>query len=175
MRPEQGLVHLYYGDGKGKTTAAFGLALRCAGRGKNVVVAQFLKGGASGELDAVRRFPEITVFRGKPTGKFTFQMNDEEKAATARQCAAIFRDAADAAENARLLVLDEAVDACVKGFLSMEDMVEFLRKKPERLEVVLTGHSLPAELAGCADYISHMVKEKHPFDLGVKARADIEF
>ena len=175
MKNETGLIHIYYGDGKGKTTAAFGLALRCAGRGKNVVVAQFLKGGASGELDGVKRFPEITVFRGKPTGKFTFQMNGEEKKATAGQCGDIFHQAVDAAGDARLLVLDEAVDACAKGFLSMEAVTAFLETKPQALEVVLTGHSLPQALADRADYISHVVKEKHPFDQGVTARADIEF
>lgn len=175
MTDHTGLVHIYYGDGKGKTTAAFGLAFRCAGRGQPVVVAQFLKGGASGELDAAKRFPEITVFRGKPTGKFTFQMNDEEKRATADQCAELFCSAVSAASAARLLVLDECVDACVKGLLSHEAVADFLDHRPPGLEVVLTGHSLPPDLAARADYISHVVKEKHPFDQGLKARPDIEF
>lgn len=175
MSTDTGLVHLYYGDGKGKTTAAFGLAFRCAGRGKAVVVAQFLKGGVSGELDAAGRFPQITLLRGKPTGKFTFQMDAAEKAATARQCAEIFAQAVAAAQGARLLVLDEVVDACVKDLLPLEDLIGFLQARSPQLEVVLTGHALPPALEPLCDYITHMKKEKHPFDQGVRARGDIEF
>ena len=176
MAETQGLVHIYYGDGKGKTTAAFGLAFRCAGRGKRVVIAQFLKGGSSGEVTAAERFPEITLLRGKGVHKFTFQMNDEEKAATARDCLALFREATARAaeEGVRLLVLDEVIDAS-HGFLPPEELCSFLDGRPEGLEVVITGHSLPEELARRADYISHVVKEKHPYDRGVMARPDIEF
>ena len=174
MSEQQGLVHIYYGDGKGKTTAAFGLAFRCAGRGKRVVIAQFLKGGASGEVTAAERFPEITMIRSKAVHKFTFQMDEAERAQTAADCLALFREAASQAKNARLLVLDEATDASC-GFLPMEELTAFLDSKPEQLEVVITGHSLPGALAGRADYISHVTKEKHPYDKGVMARPDIEF
>ena len=113
MAKEQGLVQLYYGDGKGKTTAVFGLAFRCAGWGRRVVVAQFLKSGAGGEGKAVERFPEITLLRTKGVNKFTFQMNDDEKAETAENCLSLFRQAVELArqEQARLLVLDEVIDA----------------------------------------------------------------
>ena len=94
MKKDTGLIHIYYGDGKGKTTAAFGLAFRCAGRGKRVVIAQFLKSGTSGEVTAAERFPEITLVRGGEVRKFTFQMDDGEKAQTARDCAAHFQKAA---------------------------------------------------------------------------------
>lgn len=176
MTKQTGLVHIYYGDGKGKTTAAFGLAFRCAGRGKQVVVAQFLKSAGSGEVTAAERFPEITLVRGKAVQKFTFQMNSEEKAQTARDCLDLFQRAASLARDssARLLVLDEVIDASC-GFLPMDELVAFLDGKPEGLEVVLTGHSLPGELARRADYISHVTKEKHPYDEGVMARPDIEF
>ena len=176
MAKQTGLVHIYYGDGKGKTTAAFGLAFRCAGRGKRVVVAQFLKSGSSGEVTATERLPEITLVRGKEVHKFTFQMNDEEKAQTARDCTALFQEAAALAreQDARLLVLDEAIDATY-GFLPMDELTAFLDGRPEGLEVVVTGHSLPETLARRADYISHVAKEKHPYDQGVMARPDIEF
>lgn len=176
MAKETGLVHIYYGDGKGKTTAAFGLAFRCAGRGKRVVIAQFLKSGGSGEVTAAERFPEITLMRGKAVQKFTFQMDDMEKAQTARDCADLFHRAAALAQggDVRLLVLDEAIDACY-GFLPMDEVIAFLDSRPEGLEVVITGHSLPEALAERADYISHVVKEKHPYDQGVMARPDIEF
>lgn len=172
----QGLIHLYYGFGKGKTTAAFGLAFRCAGRGKTVVVAQFLKGGYSGEVEASKRFEEISMIRGKAIGKFTFQMDDNEKAITAEECQRIFKEAtATAVENkARLLVLDEVIDATY-GFLPMEYLTQFLDQKPQELEVVITGHSLPTELEERAHYITNMSKERHPYDDGVMARGDIEF
>lgn len=176
MAKETGLVHIYYGDGKGKTTAAFGLAFRCAGRGKRVVIAQFLKSGGSGEAAAAERFPGITLVRGKAVQKFTFQMDDAEKAQTARDCADLFHRAAALAQggDVRLLVLDEAIDACY-GFLPMDEVAAFLDSRPEGLEVVITGHSLPEALAERAGYISHVVKEKHPYDQGVMARPDIEF
>ena len=176
MEKQTGLVHVYYGDGNGKTTAAFGLAFRCAGRGKRVVIAQFLKSGVSGEVTAAERFPEITLLRSKGISKFTFQMNDEEKAQAAKDCAALFQNAVDLARNedVRILVLDEVIDACCY-FLPVEELAGFLDSKPEGLEVVITGHALPEELAARADYISHVEKEKHPYDRGILARPDIEF
>ena len=176
MAGHQGLVHIYYGDGKGKTTAAFGLAFRCAGWGRRAVIAQFLKSSPCGEVTAAERFPELTVMRNKGIGKFTFQMNEAEKAATAAECLALFRRAAALAaeEQVRLLVLDEVIDA-VRGFLPMEELCAFLDGRPEGLEVVLTGHSLPEELGRRADYITRMAKEKHPYDRGVTARREIEF
>ena len=176
MADQQGLVQIYYGDGKGKTTAAFGLAFRCAGWGKRVVIAQFLKSGAGGEIRAAERFPELTVLRTKDIHKFTFQMNDEEKAATAVNCQDLFRQATALAaeQGARLLVLDEVIDATY-GFLPMDELCAWLDSRPEGLEVVITGHSIPQELADRADYISHVVKEKHPYDRGVMARKEIEF
>lgn len=176
MAKETGLVHIYYGDGKGKTTAAFGLAFRCAGRGKRVVIAQFLKSGGSGEVAAAGRFPEITLVRGKAVQKFTFQMDDEEKAQTARDCAELFRQAAALAQSGdvRLLVLDEVIDACF-GFLDVDEVARFLDGRRSGLEVVITGHALPEALEQRADYISRVGKEKHPYDQGVMARPDIEF
>ena len=176
MADQQGLVQIYYGDGKGKTTAAFGLAFRCAGWGRKVVIAQFLKSRACGEVMAAERFPELTVLRTKEIHKFTFQMNEEEKAATARNCQDLFRQATALAveQQARLLVMDEVIDAS-RGLLPMDELCAFLDNKPEELEVVMTGHSLPQELADRADYITLVRKEKHPYDKGVMARKEIEF
>ena len=173
MAEENGLVQIYYGDGKGKTTAAFGLAFRCAGWGRRVVIAQFLKSSPCGELTAAERFPTLTVLRSKGIHKFTFQMNDEEKAVVAENCRTLLRQAAELAraEEARLLVLDDAL----RGFLPQEELCACLDERPAGLEVVLTGHSLPEALERRADYITHMVKEKHPYDRGVTARREIEF
>lgn len=176
MAEENGLVQIYYGDGKGKTTAAFGLAFRCAGWGRRVVIAQFLKSSPCGELTAAERFPTLTVLRSKGIHKFTFQMNDEEKAVVARNCRKLFQEGRcpGPAEDARLLVLDEVIDA-LRGFLPQEELCAFLDERARGPEVVLTGHSLPEALERRADYITHMVKEKHPYDRGVTARREIEF
>lgn len=176
MKKQTGLVHVYYGDGKGKTTAAFGLALRCAGRGKQVVIAQFLKSGESGEVTAAMRLPNVTLVRGNGVQKFTFQMDDAEKAQAAQECKDLFQKAAGLAADGevRLLVLDEVIDAC-QYFLPVEELTRFLDSRPEGLEVVITGHALPGALAERADYITRMAKEKHPYDQGIMARPDIEF
>ena len=131
MAEENGLVQIYYGDGKGKTTAAFGLAFRCAGWGRRVVIAQFLKSSPCGELTAAERFPTLTVLRSKGIHKFTFQMNDEEKAVVARNCRKLFQEAVALAraEDARLLVLDEVIDA-LRGFLPRRSSAPFWTSGP---------------------------------------------
>lgn len=173
---ELGLIHLYCGDGKGKTTAAMGLALRCAGRGKTVVVAQFLKDGASGECRALAKMPQVTVLAANPCGKFSFQMTEEEKTQTADAAARTFAAATGFAvrEQARLLVLDEACAAIACGFLDEQALLDFLDGKPAGLEVALTGRDPSDALLARADYISEIVKRRHPFDKGVAAREDIE-
>ena len=176
MSDDRGLIHIYYGDGKGKTTAAFGLAFRCAGHGARVVVAQFLKNGKSGEVAAAAALPQITVLSMPGPVKFSFRMNEEEKAAAAGDCRELLRRAMALAreKQAGLLVLDEVLDVCAK-FCGTAELCAALDGKDPALEVVLTGHSLPPELAERAHYISHIVKEKHPFDRGVRARKSIEF
>ena len=172
----KGLVHIYYGDGKSKSCGAFGLVFRCAGRGHRVVAAQFLKGRESGEVLATERFEEITVLA---TGmeKFTFSMTDQELEELRKTCLRVFRDSVALAEQepARLLVLDEVIDACVYDFLPIDELVAFLKSRPPELEIVLTGHSLPEWLSPFGDYISNVRKEKHPFDLGINGRESIEY
>ena len=174
---EKGLIHIYYGGGKGKTTAAAGLALRAAGRGLKVWFVQFLKSSDSGEITELRSLPGVTVLRGKGTCKFASAMDDSERE-NARNihdehlaCAV---KAARAGECS-LLVLDEVIDAYTLGLLEPEPLLELLRDKPPELELVLTGHSLPEELAEHADYITEMRKLRHPYDSGVAAREGVEY
>ena len=170
-----GLVHLYWGDGKGKTTAAMGLALRALGHGRRVVVVQFLKDGTSGELDGLRRLG-AEVFSGPAGLPFVFQMNEEEKQACRAAVSRTF-DAATAyavREGATLLVLDEVCAALSCGFLDEAQLLAFLDSRPETLEVVLTGRNPPDEVQARADYITEMTKRRHPFDRGVGARKGIE-
>ena len=111
---DKGLVHLYYGEGKGKTTAAMGLALRALGQGMRVVVVQFLKSGTSGELEPLRRLG-VAVHSGKAGAKFTFQMTEEEKAETAAMHDRMLREALT--EECDLLILDELCAARQTGLL----------------------------------------------------------
>lgn len=171
-----GLIHIYCGDGKGKTTAAVGLAVRCAGRGNKVLLVQFLKSRDSGELYSLAKLPDIEIMRGKESKKFTFQMNEEEKHALLIEHNKMFEHVLAKIKNGgySLLILDEVIGALNAKVFEMPKLIEFLRHKPENLEVVLTGRNPAPELVEIADYVSEMRKVKHPMDKGIMAREGIE-
>lgn len=171
-----GLIHIYCGDGKGKTTAAVGLAVRCAGRGNKVLLVQFLKSRDSGELYSLAKLPDIEVMRGKESKKFTFQMNEEEKHTLLIEHNKMFEQVLAKIKNGgySLLILDEVIGALNAKVFEMPKLIEFLRHKPENLEVVLTGRNPAPELVEIADYVSEMRKVKHPMDKGIMAREGIE-
>ena len=171
-----GLIHIYTGDGKGKTTAALGLILRASGRGLNVVLGQFLKGRETGELHTLSLLPGVTVFRGKPLTKFSFQMNEQEKADVLQSHNEFIQELASYCrqEETDLLVLDEVIGACGTHLLDESLLIDFLKHKPEHLEVVMTGRNPSPELLELADYVSEICKRKHPFDKGIPAREGIE-
>lgn len=171
-----GLIHIYCGDGKGKTTAAVGLAVRCAGRGNKVLLVQFLKSRDSGELYSLAKLPDIEVMRGKESKKFTFQMNEEEKLALLIEHNKMFEQVLAKIKNGgySLLILDEVIGALNAKVFEMPKLIEFLRHKPENLEVVLTGRNPAPELVEIADYVSEIRKVKHPMDKGIMAREGIE-
>lgn len=171
-----GLIHIYCGDGKGKTTAAVGLAVRCAGRGNKVLLVQFLKSRDSGELYSLAKLPDIEVMRGKESKKFTFQMNEEEKHALLIEHNKMFEQVLEKIKNGgySLLILDEVIGALNAKVFEMPKLIEFLRHKPENLEIVLTGRNPAPELVEIADYVSEMRKVKHPMDKGIMAREGIE-
>lgn len=172
---QKGLIHVYMGDGKGKTTAALGLALRMAGRGGRVLLAQFLKSENSGERAALRQLPGVTLLPLPEQVKFVFQMTPEEKAAYAEETRHTLHRAAEESRIADLLILDEALGALETGLLPLEELLRFLDGKPAGLEVVLTGRAAPQLLLDRADYITRMDKVKHPFDRGIAARKGIEY
>lgn len=174
---EKGLIHLYCGEGKGKTTAAMGLAVRCAGRGNKVVIAQFLKDGTSGECRALAGVDGVTLLAANPCGKFSAQMSAEEKRETAAAIARTFAAACGfaAREGVRLLVLDEVCAAVSCGFLDENAVLDFLDSRPDGMEVVLTGRNPSERLQARADYITEMVNRRHPFAQGIAAREGIEY
>lgn len=170
----KGLIHLYTGTGKGKTTASVGLAVRATGAGKKVVFAQLMKGRDTSELTGLRELG-VQVLRQNGAKKFVFQMNDEEKAAYRKTQTLCFQEAVERAQDSDLLILDEVVSAVTTGMVAEKDLVDFLQHKPEGLEVVLTGRDAPESLRQLADYITNMQAEKHPYEQGVPARLGIEF
>ena len=189
-----GCVHLYCGDGKGKTTAAIGLAVRAAGTGKQVVAARFLKTNQSGEVEILKRLPEVTLIPCEKTFGFTWKMTDEVKQEAADYYKSMFETACREAvkrcgktEDSRsrkiqnnetcdvLLVLDEVCASLSSGLLELADIVDFLDHRPAGLEVVMTGRKPPEELLLRADYVTEMEKIKHPFDRKILARRGIEY
>jgi len=172
MTEGQGLVHLYWGDGKGKTTAAMGLALRALGTGRRVVIVQFLKGGQSGEIPLLRSLG-AQIFRGKARMKFSFQMNEAEKAETRALQTEHLRKALDCESD--LLVLDEACAAWQTELIDRELLQTAVLEKPAGREVVLTGRQPPEWMREAADYITEMHCHRHPFERGVPAREGVEY
>lgn len=168
----QGLVHLYWGSGKGKTTAAMGLALRALGAGRRVVIVQFLKGAETGEVPLLRRLG-ATVLRGKAGQKFVFQMDEEEKAETRRLQTENLRAAL--ALPADLLILDEACAAWQLGMVDGELLRAAVEHKPAAQELVLTGREPADWMQAAADYSTEMNCRRHPYERGIAARKGVEF
>jgi cob(I)alamin adenosyltransferase len=173
---DKGLIHVYCGDGKGKTTAALGLAVRAAGRGYQVLIIQFLKSQDTGELHTLEKIPGITVLRSKKGFGFYFQMTDQEKEECRVVCNEIFHEGITMAKSGQidLLILDEMISTYNHDLVERQDVLDFLKNKPSSLEVVLTGREPAEELIALADYVSEIKKVKHPYDKGIKARIGIE-
>ena len=172
-----GLIHLYTGDGKGKTTAAIGLAVRAAGRDRRVLIVQFLKGRDSGELHALARVPQITVLRLSQDFGFVKRMAGDRLAQVRQEHDTMLGLAAEALADGTcdLLVLDEIAAAARHGLVDTTHLLDLLDAKPAEAEIVMTGRDAPDELAERADYVTRMHKIKHPFDRGVGAREGIEW
>ena len=170
----KGCVHIYCGDGKGKTTCAMGLCVRAAGAGKKVLLHQFLKDNTSSERTIIDKLPGVTVMPGAKMDKFTFQMNEEELQALRESNDANLACLCDMAKDYDMLILDESVYAMDMGLLSEDKLIEWLEKKPEHLEVVMSGRNPSDRLKEHADYISEITKIKHPFDQGLSSRIGIE-
>ena len=168
------LVHLYFGDGKGKTTAAIGLAVRAKGAGLRVWFFQFLKGRDTGELQPLSQLG-ILVQRAPDSEKFVFSMTQEEKEQARKECTALLNQAKQGLLEGQcdLLVLDEVTDAADLGLISLEEL-DALLDSP-KAELVLTGHTPAPCLLERADYLTRMTQVKHPYQKGISARRGIEF
>jgi len=171
------MIHIYIGDGKGKTTAAIGLAIRNLGRDGKILFAQFLKNSDTGEINILTRLNAITFFRPLMRHKgFIFNLNDNQLNEIKEDIEKGFREIKDIIFDNKfsLIVLDEILDVLEFGFLSEEDIISVFDKFPEA-EFVITGRKATQAIKERADYITIMNKEKHPFDRGITARKGIEY
>ena len=176
MEKQTGCVHIYCGNGNGKTTCGMGLCVRAAGYGYRVLIYQFMKDNTTSERKAMEKIPGITFVPGLKEEKFSFQMTQEEKEARKRFYKEKFREVTEKAEkeNYDVLFLDEVIYTIRAGLFEEQILVEWLKQKPEHLEVILTGQDPGEELLLCADYVSELKKIRHPFDRGLGARDGIE-
>lgn len=169
---EKGLVHLYWGEGKGKTTAAMGLALRALGHGLRVTVVQFLKDGRSGELTPLRELG-AAVYSGMESAGFVFQISGEEKASLREQQGLLLKKAME--EPCGLLILDEACAALQLGMVEDSLLRQAVLLRPEGMEVVITGREPAPWMLEAADYSTEMRCRRHPYSRGTAARKGVEF
>ena len=165
------MLHLYWGNGKGKTTAAMGLALRALGHGRRVVVVQFLKDGTSGEISPLRA-AGATVY-ACPNAKFTWLMDEADKAQAREASARALNKAL--AEPFDLLVLDEACAALKSSILDESLLRQAVALAKDGREVVVTGRDPAPWLQEAADYSTEMQMHKHPYTEGVAAREGVEY
>ena len=168
------MIHLYCDDGKGKTTAACGLAIRARGAGGTVLFVQFFKSGRSSEIASLEALGIRTVFPAVHFGRFRF-LTEEQKALVREEYSRMLGAIRAEAANYSLIVLDEAVSACRHGMIDLKELLSLLHDEGQQREIVLTGRDPAPELIEAADYVTEMRKIKHPYDKGVKARKGVEF
>ncbi len=173
----EGLIHIYTGNGNGKTTAALGLAIRFAGCGGKAVIVQFCKGSETGELESLSRIPGITVLRNSRDYGFWSSCTKQQQELVRLENNANISQALSLVGQGEssLLVLDEVMFAYSIGAVDAGAVDNLLNRKPKELELVLTGRDAPEHFLVLADYISEIKCIRHPYEKGIVARRGIEF
>ena len=172
---ERGLIIVHTGKGKGKSTAAMGLAMRSIGHGLKVGIVQFVKGAwETGERDILDRFPELVTIKAMGEG-FTWETQDRKRDIVAAETAWAKAKEMISDDSYKMVILDELNIVLRYGYISLTDVVETLKAKPRDLHVVVTGRNAKDELIEIAYLVTEMTMVKHPFRSGVKAQAGIEF
>jgi cob(I)alamin adenosyltransferase len=169
----KGYVQVYTGNGKGKTTAAFGLALRAAGAGLRVFIAQFVKGMEYSELFAIKRFSDLITLRQYGRGCFIRGEPSEEDIRAARNGLAEVREILSSGKY-RVIILDEANIATHFKLFPVEELLALIDDKPEDVELVITGRNADPRVMEKADLVTEMREVKHYYASGVQARDGIE-
>lgn len=175
---EQGLIQVYCGPGKGKTTAAIGLGIRALGSNLKVIMIQFLKNDNTGECRLLKTLePGFKVFHFEKERGFTWTLTDEEKSELAQEIHMALKFAKKVMDTGEcdILILDEVLGVIEKGFADVKDLQSLVEEKPEFMELVVTGRVLPDVLKDKVDYISYIEAVKHPMEEGVMAREGIEY
>ncbi|MGD0496085.1 MAG: cob(I)yrinic acid a,c-diamide adenosyltransferase [Candidatus Bathyarchaeia archaeon] len=172
---EKGLVQVYTGNGKGKTTAAFGLALRAIGRGLRVCIIQFIKGGFDyGELYVIDRLPGLKL-KAYGRGKFVDGKKPDKTDVDLAEEALATAEKAIKDGECDIVILDEINVALSLKLIKTENVLNLIKKKPAQVELVLTGRNAPSEIVEAADLVTEMVEVKHPYSKGFHARKGIEY
>jgi len=168
------VLEVYTGDGKGKTTAALGAALRALGHGKKVAMIQFMKGRLYGELASAKRLDGFTI---EQHGRDEFVDATNPDPIDRKLAAGGWRRAGELAkeEGLDMLILDEINIAVAYGLVDLEAVLAFMREKPPRLELILTGRYAPREMMDLADTVTEMKEIRHHYSRGVPARKGIEY
>jgi cob(I)alamin adenosyltransferase len=169
----RGYVHVYTGDGKGKTTAAIGLAIRAAGAGLRVYIAQFIKMGDYSEIKALKRFSDLITIEQYGLGRFLDKTPSKEDIAIARKGLEMVRNVM-ASGKVNLVILEEANVAAKFGLFSVQEIVQMIVNKPKEIELVFTGRDASSQVIEVADLVTEMKMVKHYYEKGVQARVGIE-
>jgi cob(I)alamin adenosyltransferase len=170
----KGLIQVYTGDGKGKTTAALGLALRAAGRNMKILIVQFMKKWDYGELHSVELISNITL---KTFGTKEFVYKGKAKKIDYEEAKKAFSFGIEGMKsgNYDIVIFDELNVALYYDLLDLEKVIEKIKEKPTNVEVVITGRRAPKEIIEIADLVTEMKEVKHPYQKGIKARIGIEY
>jgi cob(I)alamin adenosyltransferase len=172
---EKGLVQVYTGDGKGKTSASFGAALRAIGRDMKVYIIQFIKGGFDyGEMYVTDRLPNLTL-SAFGRGKFIIESPPAQE--DVKQAQKGFELARKVVESGKydLVVLDEINVALSLKMIKVDEVLQLIRSKPKHVEIILTGRGAPQQIIDAADLVTEMKEIKHPYTKGVPSRKGIEY
>lgn len=171
----RGLVQVFTGDGKGKTSAAIGAAIRALGHGLKVYIAFFMKGAhPSGEFHLLSQIPSVTMASFGSGGLVDPNNIKPKERGEAERALAAAREAM-LSGNYDLVVLDEVNVAVAFGLIAVDEVLKLINEKPERVELILTGRRADTRLVQAADLVTECLKIKHPYDMGVAARGGIEF
>ena len=178
MKLKKGLVQVYTGDGKGKTTAAIGQGLRAYGNGLKVYMLQFLKGNKTGELSAVDKLGEnFNIFRFEKPKDFTWNLSKEELEDLKLEIRDGYNFILEVIKENKcdVLIIDEVMAVLSNKFLTVEEVLYILDNKPENMEIILTGRNVPKEIIEKSNLVTEMKCIKHYFDEGIPAREGIEY
>lgn len=174
----KGYIHIYMGDGKGKTTCALGLAFRSIGAGFKVMMVQFLKNWHTSELDSINLLGDkFEIFRIESKKDFTYNLNEEEIKLLKEEIKIELNKTKEfiSSGDYDLIILDEVLGAIQGGFIDESEIIEIMKNKPMNLELILTGRNASEDIIDNADLVSRIDKVKHYYDNGILARVGIEY